>query len=416
MKPEPRFVYLDGVRGLASLMVALSHYVIAFYTTLLTGLAAQSHFPWDIALGQSTLIVLYNPNLGVAVFFILSGFVLAASVAERQPAWPALVLRRWVRLCLPLLGSTLLIYLALLAGAFHSVQAAAAVTKSPWLVQLYPPLAYTLPLKDYIWNCLFTVFTSPIGVVQVLNGPLWTMPIELRGSIVLFAGYCLFADLFRRARGCFAAAIAAVLLTWHTPYDGFGLGFALFEIRRGISYLPPGWRHGLGRAAGPGGLAALLAGIWCGGTPFALSGWHAAFLARASQIGVNMGILDMQHTGAALLVIAALLLRPLQRFLSSRLCQYLGRISFMLYLVQMPVLCSAPLWVFMHAGHQYHVRAMLALATYLVVAIGIADVTTRLIDQPAIRLSRLATRPPAEVWRQSKHFFFEKKKQKTFVR
>ncbi len=415
MKTAQRFMYLDGVRGVASLMVALSHYVIAFYTTLLSGLPAQSHSAWDRTLSHSTLIVLYNPNLGVAIFFILSGFVLAASVADHQPAWPALVLRRWVRLCFPVLGTTLLIFMALHAGAFHDAQTVAAVTKSPWLAELWPPVTYWISVKVFIRNCLFTLFTGSDGAVQLLNATLWTMPIELLGSITLFAGYCLFADVFRRSRGCFAVAIAASVFTWNTPYYGFGLGVALFEIRRGISYFPPVWCRRFGRAAGPLGLVALFTGIWFGGTPFAPSGLHQEFLNNDHRIGLNMGILEMQHTGAALLVIAALLLRPLQQFLSTGICQYLGRISFMLYLVQLPALCSAPLWVFMHTGHQYHVRAMLALATYLVLAIGIADVATRLIDRPAIRLSRLATRPPAELWRESKRFFFEKKKQKTFV-
>jgi len=412
---EQRFLALDGLRGLACLMVLFSHFVFAFYEAMMDGLAVHSHMSWDQAASRSTLTLLYNPRTGVAIFFVLSGFVLSSSVAAHQPPWLALAIRRWIRLCLPVLVLTPICWAVLHAGAFRDVQAVAAITKSNWLTHFYLPVTYWLPLRDPIHNIFFTFPTGKPGAVQNYFGTIWTLPIELLGSLGLFGVYCLGAKLFRRASGCFAVSVAAVILTWNTDYYGFGLGLALFEVRRGISYFPPAWRAKLARAGAPLGLAVLLAGIWLGGTPFSLTGLHYWCIEDIRGLGIPLRIADMQHAGAFLLVAAALLFPPFQCLLRSWICQYLGRISFMLFLVQNPVICAVPLWVFMHAGHQYHVRALLALVAYLVVSIGIADVATRLIDQPAIRLSRLATRPPAELWRESKRFFFEKKKQKTFV-
>jgi len=390
---EGRYHHLDGLRGLACVIVLFSHYVIAFYETLLTGLSAESHFPWDQAISHSTLILCYNPRTGVAIFFVLSGFVLSASVAERQPPWLALAVRRWIRLCLPVLVLIPICYAALHAGAFRDVQAVAVITKTDWLTHFYPPVAYWISFWLFIWNLCFTFFTGSPGAVMNLIGTLWTLPIELLGSLGLFAVYCFGADVFRRCRGCFAVSILAVLVTWNTDYYGFGLGIALFEIRRGISYFPLYTRKLLSRACPLLGLSALIAGIWLGGTPFALSGGHLRLIEAFNRLGVPLSINDMQHAGAFLLVVAAVVYRPFQQFLRSAVCQYLGRISFMLYLVQNPVICALPLWVFLHAGQNYNVRALAALATYLSVSILLADLAKRWIDRPAIKLSRLATTP-----------------------
>jgi peptidoglycan/LPS O-acetylase OafA/YrhL len=394
---EHRFQALDGLRGLACLIVLFSHFVIAFYETLLDGLSIHSHFAWDQALSHSTLILLYNPRTGVAIFFVLSGFVLASSVATHQPPWPALALRRWIRLCLPVLLLLPFCWAALHAGAFRDCQAVAAITHTNWLNHFYPPVSYWITLRLCIYNVFFTFFTGSPGAIQNLIGTIWTLPIELLGSLGLFAFYSLGADVLRRARGCFGVSALAIIVTWTTPYYGFGLGLALFETRRGISHLPPAWRQRLSRGAQPLGLAALAAGIWLGGTPFTLAGAHLWLINSATHLGIPLGINDMQQAGAVLLVAAAVLSRPFQRLLCTRVCQYLGRISFMLFLVQNPVICAAPLWVFLRAGPHYHMRALSALLVYVVVSIALADVATRFIDRPSIRLSRLATRP----WRKA---------------
>jgi peptidoglycan/LPS O-acetylase OafA/YrhL len=355
-----------------------------------------------LALSHTSFILFYDPSLGVAIFFVLSGFVLAFSLSEHQPPWLALAVRRYIRLCLPALGITLLTWTALHLGAFKDVHAAAVVTKSTWLVQFYPPLAYRIPLSTFVHNCLFTFFTGTPGAVQIINGTLWTLPIELVGSLGLFAFYCLGSDIFRRSRGCFMVAAAGVLLTWNTEFYGFGLGVALFEIRRGISYFPEKYRRWLGRLAAPIGVIALVTGAWLGGTPYALAGWHLAFILKANGIGLPIGITEVQHAGAFLLVASVLLLKPAQLLLQTRVCQYLGKISFMLYLVQNPILCATPLWVFLRSGNDYNVQALAALATYLALSVLLADLATRLIDRPSIRLSRFATMEPRELWKRVK--------------
>lgn len=397
-----RYEYLDGIRGLASLMVAVCHYVTAFQPDLLNGDASLSHFPGDYLLAKTGLVFFYNPDFGVAIFFVLSGFVLAASVAHEPPSWPSLAVRRWVRLILPVLTISVILWVALHLGAFRGVPAAAIQAKSKWFAAMFADPTYHVPLWKQIGDGLITFFRpdQSSGLSGALNPVLWTMPIELQGSLVLFALYCYGADLFRRRRGRVLVMLLAVPLTFQTSFYGFGLGVALFEAKRLLEEVQGPWRQKLSQLAVPGGLLLLAAGLWMGSAPYLLksdSSYLAFITFLFNHAGLVEGVEPMHHLGAACIIAASLLLAPLRWLLTTWVCRYLGRISFMLYLVQIPMLGAVAAPVFLHtAPHwSYEHRAILAFGAYLVAAVICAELATRFIDKPAIRLSRKVT---ARAW------------------
>ncbi|MDE1895620.1 MAG: acyltransferase [Rhodospirillales bacterium] len=402
MMPKPpsseRYEYLDGIRGLASLMVAVCHYVTAFQPDLLNGDASLSHFPGDYLLARTRWVFFYNPDFGVAVFFVLSGFVLAASVAHEPPSWPSLALRRWVRLILPVLTISIILWIALYLGAFRGVPEAAVQAKSKWFAAMFADPTYHVPLWKQIGDGLITFFRldQSSGLSGALNPVLWTMPIELQGSLVLFAVYCYGADLFRRRRGRVLVMLLAVPLTFQTNFYGFGLGIALFEAKRLLEEVQGKWRQILLRLAVPVGVLLLISGLWLASAPYLLNG-NSSYLALTTFLFTHAGLVEgvepMHHVGAACIIAAALLLAPLRWLLTTWPCRYLGRISFMLYLVQIPLLCGVGVPVFLHTmpSWDYEHRALLALGAYLVTAVIIAELATRWIDIPSIRLSRRVT-------------------------
>jgi peptidoglycan/LPS O-acetylase OafA/YrhL len=397
-----RYAAFDGVRGLASLMVAVCHYVTAFQPALLNGNEALSHFPGDYRIARTGWIFFYNPDYGVAIFFVLSGFVLAASVAHDPPAWPALALRRWIRLALPVLAISIILWIALHLGAFRGVPAAAAQAKSAWLAATFAPPTYLVPLWTQILDGLFTYFriNQSAGLTGQLNTALWTMPIEMQGSLILFAVYCYGADLFRRKRGRVLVMLLAPPLTFQTSFYGFGLGLALFEAMRLLQEVPEPWRQKLRGFAVAAGIVLLVAGLWMGSAPYAEkyeTHYRDFVLFIYSLSGLVEGVEQMHHLGAACLLASILLLAPLRWLLTTWLCRYLGRISFMLYLVQIPALGAVAAPVFLHAAPHwgYEQRAALAFGAYLVAAIIFAELATRFIDQPSIQLSRRVT---AQAW------------------
>ncbi len=66
--PQVRFKFLDSLRGIAALAVTLFHIFILF------GGVSSYSFPFYLD------HILSKGNLGVQVFFVLSGFVIAYSI------------------------------------------------------------------------------------------------------------------------------------------------------------------------------------------------------------------------------------------------------------------------------------------------------------------------------------------------
>jgi peptidoglycan/LPS O-acetylase OafA/YrhL len=84
----------------------------------------------------------------------------------------------------------------------------------------------------------------------------------------------------------------------------------------------------------------------------------------------------------ALLLLAGVLMWPsAQRYLEMRACQFLGRISFALYLIHIPLLGTVTCFMYSSLGMDSLQLAQLA-AGYLVLCLTGAYLLTRLVDEP----------------------------------
>src|SRR6185369_12561088 len=104
-----RLLHLDGLRGWAALFVILHHLELGFFPAL-----KGTNDGVSPVLGPFSFIV--DGPLAVAIFFLLSGIVLAEAVqaaVHRQGSanvgLTSLVIKRWLRLGLPIIVISLLI-------------------------------------------------------------------------------------------------------------------------------------------------------------------------------------------------------------------------------------------------------------------------------------------------------------------
>jgi peptidoglycan/LPS O-acetylase OafA/YrhL len=401
-KGETRDHGLDGLRGLASLNVALCHFVTAFQFALLSGVASASHFPGDTSLARTPIILLFNPELGVAIFFVLSGFVLASSVNESGLPLRALIGRRWVRLALPIVAASIFAFVIPSVNG-NSAQAAASVTKSFWLGDEYAPDSRSLgEFFTLIFESAFNILVC-IGngakAARLFNSNLWTMPIEFLGSVGLFVTYRLLLDeALPKRTSRLVIMVLLIACFWNTPFYGFPAGAALFELRNWLreTAVRRPWLAG-DRLALVLGAFVLIWGLIFGGTPFELDLAHGGFytsvtLAINAYVEPVSAITTMHHLGALFIVAAALLFNPLRYLLERPAIQFLGQISFMVYLVQIPLLYSlaSGIVIFFAPRMGYNGATLLSLCAFLPAVIGVAMVLTRYVDMPAIRASRRA--------------------------
>lgn len=382
MRHDRRYAQLDGLRGIAAGIVLLCHFVLGFQPAFLSGKAGQGALAASTGLAQTPAILFWNPDFPVAVFFVISGFVLWASI----PAQPGLsrmatlsgqIARRWVRLTLPILGSSLLIWVVIEAGYLH-VRDAAPVTGTDWMAGQYIwlqwfPNSLTLLVKEALLNVY--LFQPPRW-----SGVLWTMPIEFVGSVGIFVAGVLLRGAGRRIR--VGACIVATAVLAGTHYGCFAVGAALWELR-GVGGRTP-------RAGAIGGLIALALAFVFGGAPWALTetAYWPAFVVLSGYI--DQPLLAAHRLGAVFMVVAALWWPPFRAVLAMRVPQALGRISFMIYLCHTIIMCSAGAWLVVRLtpAWGYDAASLAALIASIALVAVVAPVMTWLWDTPAIRLSR----------------------------
>jgi len=97
--------------------------------------------------------------------------------------------------------------------------------------------------------------------------------------------------------------------------------------------------------------------------------------------------------GATILVAATLHWPFAKTILGSRTGRFLGKISFVLYLIQVPIICSLTSWVFLTlAPVSVSIAAKVAALSTVAVIFAVSAATCRFIDQAPTRLSRAAGR------------------------
>lgn len=192
-KPSPagKLLPLEGLRGIAAAIVVLYHLVLGF-TQKGVGVVPHGHGPFD-ALIQFGLGLL-NGGAAVAIFFVLSGFILSLPFGRdrRLSKILAALLKRWPRLAL-LTTIACIAAFALIHLSHNNYKQAANVIGAGWLASHGngPLNGYHLSLLNALKEGLFSVFF--LGDVH-FDSPLWTMRIELFGSLAIFlAAPVLFA-------------------------------------------------------------------------------------------------------------------------------------------------------------------------------------------------------------------------------
>lgn len=295
------------------------------------------------------------------LFFVLSGVVLTLPALRPGFSWLAYYPRRVIRLYLPVFAAVALT--ALLVAAVPRVGSSEFST---WTSN--HPASYTLPalVRD------LTLVRGSSGTIT----PLWSLQWEVIFSILLPA-FVLLAWAARRrwlALAVVPALIAVARLTG-SPYVHY---MSIFAIGAAIAALWPQM------AAVATRLAATRAkhGVWITvvGVGALLTVWHWIDLSPG-RADVTPWPDNLTIAGVTLLVIAAGFYPHLVTALSSTVAQWLGKVSFSLYLVHEPILIAAR-----YALPTVHTGAVILVAIPL--SLGVAAFFTRWVEVPSHRLAR----------------------------
>ncbi len=296
---------LDGVRGWAALGVVCYH---VFWETLFFRAPEMR----NIVTGA-----LFDGGLAVSIFFVLSGEALSAPFFQGKgdAAIRALAIKRYTRLAIPIFAACAMVWALANAGLVYVDRVAPFAGREHWLTGwLDFPITFA-GLCQYSFIEAFTL----VRPSEEWNPFLWTMGVELDGSLIVFA-ILLFARDWRGLRP--ALLIAAILLafaplraTQNVSCFLVGVLFADFRAQ--------GLFAALGRADLQRPLIVALAAVLFAAGAAAYSGHH-----------------DYKNLKAIAILFLVFATPAAGAFFRAPLSQFLGRISFPLYLVQFAVIIS----------------------------------------------------------------------------
>ncbi|KAK4175515.1 acyltransferase family-domain-containing protein [Triangularia setosa] len=340
--------YLDGLRGFAAFLVYWHHHQLWAHEPVQRKFF-ESSFCYD---GYCYLIALpflrvffHGGHFAVATFFVISGYVLSmkpmsliqtGDQAKLADNLGSALFRRWLRLYIPLIATTFIFM------AFTYIF-------DIWVLPL--KRQSTFAAEVWGWYCEvknFTFIFHTRAEILSYNFHLWSIPIEMKGSIVVYTALLAFARCTRNARLWLQVGLMVYFMWivdgWYCALFVAGMFINDLEQLASKDELPAFFErlrpykmtifyHLFFIAMFLGGIPAHSADVQeLRKNP----GWYyLSFLKSQSIYDVKWFFLFF----AAFLLVAAIPhIGWVKQFFETRFCQYMGRISFAFYLVHGPVI------------------------------------------------------------------------------
>lgn len=370
---KPRYAILDGLRGVAALVVILFH-------------GFETYIPF---FGTQHI---NHGYLAVDFFFVLSGFVIGYAYDDRwdrMSTWNFFK-RRLIRLHPMVVAGTL--FGACLFFFGESDYFSLIGGTEPWkfflcivLGLLMIPAGTGLDIRGW-------------GETNSLNGPNWSLTFEYIGNI-------LYAFVLRRlptvVLGMLCVASAFLTMNLALGWDVFGF-FAQpkYDVIGGWSITPDQMYVGFSRLLYPFLCGLLISRLLPkfitkenpSGSPLGIRGgfWWASLLLVAlfavPQIGGKSCVADGLYQVFAIVVMFPVIVligagSKTTDKRSAKWCETLGNLSYPLYITHFPLMYMQMAWVSSHKDSPVWHHVVLNLGI-LLVAIGIAWAFLKLYDEP----------------------------------
>ncbi|MFA9376716.1 MAG: acyltransferase family protein [Lachnotalea sp.] len=327
---EKRLSYLEGLRGLAAIMVFLCHFGYAFYNALYSTKLSQAHLPGnlDVLIAVSPLNVLYNGKVAVRIFFLLCGYVICIKFFQTGEKKYLVngAIKRYFRLVVPIFVIEFITYLLMKIGAYHNSVAATIANSFGWFGTFnntFEP-SFLGMLKE-------AFYTSFFAQAKQYNNLLWIIKYEFIGSLIVYlllyiTGKWKYRDVLY---------VLLIILCIRNDYVCIFIGMLMCDVMQNQAV----WIAKLCRNK-----FVLLMSIIFG-----------IFLATYPALGVNLEhtlyrflgvprVIIFYDIGTALLFWALLNISRLQKIMNARSLNFLGKYSFGIYLVHFPIIATFSSW------------------------------------------------------------------------
>ncbi len=212
-----RFVYFDCLRGLAAYIVVIGHF-----------------FPESSYKALPIINLITDTKLAVAIFFVLSGFVLTQADKNRTKniTWLVIVsFARLIRLLIPVCAASILVYLLVTFDLMFEGELPSSYSSFQVYKEIYSSNISLIELINFVFVEAFFLYNNQTTLLP----PAWTMRPELFGSCCIFLLISLQSQFSKNVNPYFLILLAILLLLTHTflpflYYSGFFLMGSAFRL------------------------------------------------------------------------------------------------------------------------------------------------------------------------------------------
>jgi peptidoglycan/LPS O-acetylase OafA/YrhL len=353
---------LDGLRGVAALTVMILHFTQIFRDTAYEQYATFSRFMQTLSATPVSLI--WGGSQAVTLFFVLSGFVLHRMLASTPMSYPSFAARRVIRLWLPYIAVINLAALGIYVAGSQPIQG-----QSAWLNDLLGTrlsrdllLSHVLMLGSFdtkridpvIWSLVIELRLSLIFPLIYVAVSEWRLPVVLGMSLTVAGAGAYLAKVHHSPSASMYATMACQI------YFVLGALAAAHEnrLRAWYAALP-------GAVTGCLGTLAVL--LYCNNLP---------------HVSPTLSYV----LGALWIFVMALGSTTFRRLLCLPFAQWLGRISYSLYLSHFAIL----LFLINLLHPQLSFTAIVAIA--VPVSFVLSTMLYLYVELPSITMSRIVGR------------------------
>ena len=352
-----RLVSLDGLRGLAAVVVLVHH------AALIIPSLAGVYFPGPLATGLAGILA-YTPlhlawagGEAVFLFFVLSGLVLALPATRGELNWARYYPSRLIRLYLPVIAAIMFTALTIIAVSRDGQSA------SQWL-EMHP--------KSYSVSGIVADATLLDGTSGTMT-PLWSLKWEIWFSVLL----PVYVAVASKVSPALVLAGSLLLLAFgSTVQSGVLMYLPMFAIGVALAHAWP--RISRWAAAVNGSRIGWMAwgGMLIASVTLALSTW----MFNPLLVGMGAVTLPLILVGVVGIVLLAAFSPLAQWMLSWRPFAWLGTLSFSLYLTHEPIVVAF--------GFLLPTHPKLAAVFAISCAFPLAWLFHKLVERPSHRLAQ----------------------------
>ncbi len=350
MNPHRRNAAVDGLKGIAIIIVILHHFVLAYYPAIIAGYPSLINTKQGIELiiFKSPLSLLFAGYFAVSLFFLITGYVLTKKVIsiheeERQKIAKSIYTR--IFRLMPLIAVVLFVgYIFMNLHLTYNVKAS-LYTKSSWFASFFPlgKVSFQTLISEILTKIPFVTSARYYNV-------LWIIPSILFGSWLVYT----FSYFFHKSVYKWGMYFILLLAFYNGHYISFVLGMIIAENEEQLT------PH--------------LFIVYCGLILSILFGSSTIKALDIKQLAPFSNI--VKSLSAAFFFIACKNIDWLKRIAEHKILVYLGENSYYYFLTHMLALISLPTYLFLLIipGGRYFYGVLLTLCVYLLCTIIYSEV------------------------------------------